>query len=645
MLAFHVRRMPPEGTEPAPAEPLDDEAYTNILAYLLSANEIAAGEAALPADTASLRRFRVPTRPGQELDPFAPVTASRRQQALLANLPPVSSEMLRQPPAESWLHWGRTLDGQNNTPLATIDRGSVQRLQTAWRAPLRPGLSMSMPLVHAGVLFLHAFPDTVLALDASNGEVLWRYAHEPTTGSSQKMGLALSGHKVLVPTSDLHVLALDMRTGALLWDHAIDVDLPPDARAGHQLRSAPLVAGDRVIQGVTASFASRGGFLVGLELDSGEEVWRFNTIARPGEPGGDSWNQVPLDRRSGGSVWHQGTWDPELDLVYYGVAPTYDTRPLLHPVDAPGVSNAALYTNCTIALRPKTGELVWHYQHMANDQWDLDWVFERQIVTVPWKGEDRKVVMNVGKMAILEALDARTGEYLFSVDAGTQNVITAIDRVTGAKTIDTEKMPDPQRPTTVCPSAGGARAWPPTSYSPETRYSYLPITEWCMELGQRGARLLSSGVGIAWADHPDAADGTMGRIQAIDVAYREPAWSHDQVAPISTGLLATGGGLLFAGDLEPSLMALDQRTGEVLWRHPLDASPTSTVISYAIGDKQYVAVLAGVSNLHLAAMEGPYRALVAGLAQREEAASRPEAPAPNGGAALWVFALAPEAEP
>ena len=136
---------------------------------------------------------------------------------------------------------------------------------------------------------------------------------------------------------------------------------------------------------------------------------------------------MPLDKRSGGSVWHQGTYDPELNLVYYGIAPTYDTGPLLNAVDTTGITNDALYTNCTVALRPDTGELVWYYQHVANDQWDLDWAFERQIAKMTIDGKERKVVMNAGKIAILEALDAATGEYLFSIDSGVQTIITAID--------------------------------------------------------------------------------------------------------------------------------------------------------------------------------------------------------------------------
>jgi alcohol dehydrogenase (cytochrome c) len=472
----------------------------------------------------------------------------------------------------------------------------------------------------------------VLALDASNGEVLWRYQHKPSTPSSSKMGLSLHGDRVFVPTSDLHVLALHSRTGEPIWNHEIASSSQTSPRNRYQLRSAPLVVGSRVIQGVTSSFTPGGGFIVALDIDSGKEVWRFNTIARPGEPGGSSWNGLPPDKRSGGSVWHQGTYDAELNLVYFGVAPTYDTGPLLRPVSDASVSSDALYTNCTIALNPDTGKLVWYYQHVANDQWDLDWVFERQIVNMTVDGRRRRVVMNVGKMAILDALDAATGEYLFSVDAGTQNVITHIDPKTGIKTIDPQKWPDPNRPVVVCPAVSGARAWPPTSYSPQTGLLYLPLTEWCHRFGTEGFKLLTSGVGLSPAEHPDSADGTMGRLQAMDLAGRKLAWVHHQSSPLSTSLLATAGGVVFAGDLDPALKAFDDTSGTLLWQAGLDDLPSGSIVTYSIGTTQYVALVVGLRNNHVNDMSRTYNAF------RKSRGSAVETP-PTGGAAIWVFAL------
>jgi alcohol dehydrogenase (cytochrome c) len=628
-LMFHLRRMPPNpGATPGG---LGDDVYASILAYVLQANGVDPSAGALPSDSNALTSLTIPQREGTAPEPSAPVVASASGAARLAALSTVSDAMLRNPPERDWLQWGRTYDGHNFSPLKSITRSNVRNLKPAWRVPLGAGLSMPTPLVHDGVMFLQTIPDTVLAIDASNGELLWRYQHTPTGPASQKMGLALHGDRVFVPTSDLHVLALNARTGALVWNQEITTAVQASPRGRYQLRSAPLVVGNKVIQGVTASFSPGGGFIVGLDIESGKEMWRFHTIARPDEPGGSSWNGLPLDRRSGGSVWHQGTYDPALNLVYFGVAPTYDTLPLLQPSGDPGVTSEALYTNCTIALNPETGKLVWHYQHVQNDQWDLDWVFERQLLEMTIEGRRRKVVMNVGKMAILDALDAATGQYLFSVDSGTQNVITAIDPKTGAKTINLEKWPDPKRPTDICPSVSGARSWPPTSYSSQTSLLYLPLTEWCHRFGPEGFKLLTSGVGLMPAPHPDSADGTMGRLQAIDVGGRKRAWVHHQKAPLSTSVLATAGGVLFVGDLEPTLKAFDDASGKLLWQATLDDLPSSSVITYTAGNTQYVAVVVGLRNNHINDLASTYNAFRKNRGETGVTL--------RGGAALWVFTL------
>lgn len=537
-------------------------------------------------------------------------SAPATPEARLESMRPVSAAMLRDPAPGDWLQWGRTYDGQNFSPLKRIDRATVKDLAPAWRAPLKAGLSMPTPLVHDGVMFLQTNPDTVVALDATTGVELWRRAHTLATGvsSTMKMGLALSGGRVFVPTSDLHVLALDAKTGATVWDQAIEVRPPAAQATTLGLRSAPLIVGDKVIQGVTTSFVAGGGYIVALDINTGKEVWRFNTIARPGEPNGESWNGLPLEKRFGGSVWHQGTYDRDLNLIYYGVAPTYDTAPLRNPSGIAGTTSDALYTNSTIALNPDTGKLVWHYQHFSNDQWDLDWVFERQIATVKFGGKNRKVVMNVGKMGILDAVDAATGAYVFSIDAGTQNIITAIDPVTGKKTIDPQRLPDPTRPTVYCPGPSGGRSWPPTSLSKSTGLLYVPITEWCMRMSGQGAMLLSApGSGLSPADHPDAlSDGKMGRLQAMDLSGRKLGWKHDLDAPLATSALSTAGGIVFAGDLDPALKAFDDRDGTLLWTGALDNYPSSSVITYSVGAKQYVAVVVGMPNNHINDMSRRY---------------------------------------
>lgn len=557
--------------------------------------------------------------------------------SVFAKYRPVTPGMLDAPSANDWLLPARTRDSNNFSPLNGINRENVDKLAEAWRAPLQFGPSMPIPLVHDGVMYLQTTPDIVLALNAATGELLWRHVYVPDGWSSQKMGLAIHEDKLYVPTSDLHVIALNAKTGARIWDYEIAIRPPAKKRSEFNLRSAPLVVGDKLIQAVTAAGAQGGGFIVGLDLATGREVWRFNTIPRPGEPGGNSWNGLPIEARTGASVWNQGSYDKDLNLVYFGVSQTYDTAPLVKRSPDPSVNNDALYTNSTLALDPNTGKLAWHYQHLANDQWDLDWAFERTLTKLKVGGKERRVVMNVGKMGILDALDAKTGEYLFSIDAGTQNVIAGIDPKTGAKRIDPAKIPDIARPALICPSVSGARAWPTTSYNASSGQLFVPITEWCMTFHDKGSTLLSApGASSVPTNHPDAEkDGMMGRVQAMDVFNAKLGWTHDLPAPVSTAVLATAGGVVFAGDLDPALKAFDDRTGKLLWTGKLDNFPSSSVITYTVGNKQYVAVVQGHRNGHVSALIPRYQAF---RRDRGEAA-----PNPTGTPAIVVFSVGGDA--
>ena len=386
-----------------------------------------------------------------------PVYSQSSEMELLASLRPVDDAMLSDPSEQDWLIWRRNYASYGHSPLDQINKANVTNLELAWEIELETGPNTPTPLVHDGVLYLLSTRDTLLALSAISGKELWRYRHESSEAPSSKIGIALYGNKVLMPTADLHMVALDHKSGEVIWDTGINTE-----RSGvlpYALRGAPVIAGGILVQGVTATFMPGGGFIVGLDLETGQEVWRFNTVAWPGEPGGNTWNDIPLEERSGGSVWVPGSYDPELDLVYFGLAPTYHTEPLLRPVNIEGVTNDALYTNSTVALRPKTGELVWYFQHVANDQWDLDWVYERQLIEIELGGVNRKVVLTAGKMALYDALDAATGEYLFSMDMGLQNIITAIDPETGAKTLSPIATPNAEETHLLCPFANGGRNW------------------------------------------------------------------------------------------------------------------------------------------------------------------------------------------
>ena len=532
-----------------------------------------------------------PPGPGGGVSPYVTIPPAPKRVNPLDRLTPVTDALLAHPPEADWLTWRRTYDDWGFSPLKQINRGNAGKLRVAWSWSLPPGPNEMTPLVHDGVLFVFGYGDKVQALDAASGDLLWQYTRQLPQGQqpSVKRNLALYENRLYVPTSDVHLVALDIKTGRVVWDHMI-----ADPKAGFNITGGPLVAKGKVMQGVGGR-AAGGNFIAALDAKTGEEAWRFYTIARPGEPGGNSWNGLPLEKRNGASVWTAGSYDPDLNLVFFGVAQTYDTGPLLKPVNQPGITNEGLYTDCTVAINPDTGKLAWYFQHVPNDQWDLDWVFERQLIPLPVNGATKKLAVTSGKMAIYEGLDAATGQYAFSMDLGLQNVVSAIDPKTGAKTINPKTLPGDGETKLVCPHAGGSKNWVPGSYNPDTKILYVSLVESCMDLipvAGGGRTSLSSGV--RWAVRPRLdSDGQYGRVEAINLATRQVAWVERQRVPITTGVLATAGGVVFEGSMDRRFRARDDGSGKVLWETRLSDVPNAAPISYTVNGKQYVALTVG----------------------------------------------------
>jgi len=560
----------------------------------LIAASAASGQPPAGGEMTEQQRLRAAS-PGGPITPGVALPKWPAAASPLDSYTPVTDALLANPSPNDWLTWRRTQDGLGFSPLKTIDKGNVGGLRPAWSIALPPGPNAATPLVHDGVLYVHSFGDSVQAFDAATGDELWHYARKLPSNSrpTVKRNLALYGNKLYFGTSDVHEVALDVKTGEVVWDAAIAGE-----GSGFGLSGGPLVAHGKILQGINGQ-APGGAYIVGLDAETGKEVWRFYTIARPGEPHGESWNGLPLDKRSGGSVWTAGSYDPQTNLAFFGPAPTYDTGPLRDPIGKAGVTNDALYTNATIALDPDTGKLAWYYQHVPNDQWDFDWAFERQLLTLPVNGRDRRVLLTSGKEALYDALSLdERGKYLFSIDMGLQNLITGIDPKTGAKHIDPALIPSREKAITVCPHAGAAKSWIPGSINPSTKILYVPLVESCMNLtpvptDQRG----SLSTGVSWSVRPRLdSDGRIGRIAAVSLETKKPVWTERQRAPQTTGVLDTAGGVLFAGALDRWLTAYDDATGKTLWREQLTDVPSSAPITYAVNGKQYVAMVVGFGS-------------------------------------------------
>jgi len=641
LFSYMFQKMPPSGPGT-----LDEQTYADLEAYLLQANGLEPGTTELTAAElggsgaqgrpAVQAGFQGEVRPSAANRDATYTAVMARRAAELEKITPVTDEMLQHPPDGDWLMWRRTYSSLGFSPLAQINRSSVNHLHLAWSRALPVGADEITPLVHDGVIFLES-ANTIQALDGVTGDLLWQYLRplpEPLLNGRDSVmrGLAIYQDKIYAPTADGHVIALDVKSGKLIWDHQVIVSQTGVyARSNHDFRldGAPIVVKGKVMMGVSLGITNPDGgcFILALDARTGNEVWRFHTIARPGQPGGDSWNGAPVDQRFGASVWTSGSYDPDLNLVYFGTGNTYDVATLLEPQAQKGESNDGLYTDSTVALDPDTGKLVWYYQHMNRDVWDLDWAFEQSLITLPIDGKPTHLVVTAGKMALFDAVDRANGKYEFSKDLGLQNLVSAIDPKTGKKIINPALEPIAGKTEFVCPNANGARNWPATSYDPNSHILYVPLVESCMDytwIPRDAAQTAAGGLDIHFTLRPRPnSDGRMGRIEAVDLKTKKVVWLDRQRAPIASAMLSTAGELVFSGAQNRQFTAYDAATGKALWQVGLNATPSSYPVTYSVDAKQYVAVVSGGG--------GPLDAGGGSLV--------PELDNPAGGTTLWIFKL------
>jgi alcohol dehydrogenase (cytochrome c) len=442
-----------------------------------------------------------------------------------------------------------------------------------------------------------------MAVDAKTGAPIWEYKRG---GRGTNRNMAIWGTTLIDASSDNKMYAVDTRTGQLVWETVVF-----DPKTSANASSGPIIANGKVIEGrqCQPQATSDGCVVTAHDARTGKELWRTRTIPRPGEPGDETWGDVPLAERFHVGTWMVPSYDPVLNLVIVGTSVTIPAPKFL----LGGNDKEHLYHNSTLAINADTGKIVWHYQHVV-DHWDLDHPFERLLVEtavapdpkeVPWinprikPGERRLVVTGVpGKTGLVYTLDRRTGEFLWARPTVFQNVISKIDGATGKVTVNPEVLftaGDQER--FVCPSASGGKNWPAGAYNPQINVMFYPLQNLCMNARTTMAKRDPTGRGVYGLSMPVVlAPGTKnaGAVYAISAETGRTLWKHEQRAGMLS-LVATAGGLVFGGDTEGRFMAFDERSGKILWETNLGSPVSGFPISFAVDGKQYIAVNTGGS--------------------------------------------------
>ena len=579
-----------------------------------------------------------------------PAPAERPIPEQLETFVPVTDEMLRQPKPENWINFRNGYNLWGYSSLDQIDDNNVSELRLVWSRAMQHGYQEVEPIVYDGVMFLANVEDIVQALDATTGDLLWEYRRNlpdniaNVTGTRYRYrNVSIYDDKIFLATNDAFLVALDAKTGAVVWE---------TQRADYRERVAqtagPMVVKGKLITGSRCNPSSPrpgGCFITAHDVSTGEEIWRVNTAATPDQPGGDSWGGLPRAARRHASAWMVGSYDPLLDLVYWGTGPP---APLPEKLRGAGKADL-LFTNSTLALNPDTGEMSWYFQHLPRDNWDLDHVFERMIVEtevspnpaeVPWISPDlqpgtrRKVITGVpGKTGLIWTLDAATGKFLWARPTVYQNIMTGLDLRTGRPIIDESTTPQSvENAAFACPHLLGGKNQPSGAYSPDTNAMYMPLNNACMDIAMSVEEAgPSDGYDVrVTVRHlpgvdPDTAD--IGRLEATSASTGETLWTYEQRAPVYGSVLTTGGNLLFSGDVIRRFRAFDAENGSVLWETILNGPVSGRPMTYSVDGRQYLAIGAG------------------GLTQGTSFLQlTPELTTPSGSNTLFVFAL-PERQP
>jgi alcohol dehydrogenase (cytochrome c) len=562
--------------------------------------------------------------------------APTRTARTVPNFVTLTDQLLRTPKPEDWVIHRGNYQSWGYSPLDQINKSNVKNLQLVWSRAMEPGINQMTPLVYNGVMYLGNPGDVIQAIDAASGDLIWQYRQEqppaasfPANYGQRKRSIALYGDNVYFVSWDNTVVALDARTGKLVWQ---------TNRGGNLLvqnSSGPIVANGVVVAGSTCQVAGFGCYVTGHDAKTGKELWRNELIPRPGQPGDETWAGSPFESRWMTGVWGQLTYDPELDLVYYGssgVGPASEAERKM-----PGATMAG--TNTRFAVRPKTGEVIWKHQVLPRDNWDQECTFEMMIINTPVNpssagmlavnpnvsGGRRKTLTGVPcKTGIAWSFDAASGEFLWAKPTVEQNIVERINEKGLVTVNENSVLKELGKTYHICPTYNGGRDWPQGAYSPKTNVMYMPLSNLCIESTARTDRpsAPSNVYNTNNVGRFAAGKDKVGRIDAISVETGKTLWSWETRVTNYSPILATGGGLLFNGSMDRYLRALDADKGQVLWQTRLPSQVVGGAVAFSINRRQYIAVAAGGGTLAAIGVS-----------------MTPEADTLGGGNAVYVFAL------
>ncbi len=500
----------------------------------------------------------------------------------------------------NWLTYSGTLDGQRYSRLTQITPANAKDLELKWvlqtRAPAEPNSKYeATSLVSNGVLYTVQPPNVVVALDAANGKIFWTYPYNPAPSARLccgriNRGLAILGNTLFMGTIDGNLIALDTRDGHTMW--ATPIGRP---EAGYSVTVAPLIVKDKVIAGPAGGEYGISGFLSAYSAETGKEMWRFNTIPQPGEPGHESWENDAW-KHGGGSIWTTGSYDPALNLIYWGIG---NASPDWNGDVRPGDN---LYTSSVIALDADTGKLKGHFQFTPHDEFDFDATQVPVLADLTWQGKPRKVLLFANRNGFFYVLDRQTGEFLLG---------KPFAKVTWADGLDAKGRPNRVGHSTpegslIYPENQGATNWYNPAYSPRTGLFYIPswldthsINTSRVEPYKEGNQY---GGGSATHEVPALRPGPTnkrlpevgyGAIQALDPKTGTVKWQFKMMDVTDSGVLVTASDVVFAGGREGYFYALDARTGAPLWKAMVGGAVSAGPTSYAVEGKQYISIPAG----------------------------------------------------